>query len=103
LAFTGVPDEPTWLDSATAEALLAAVPSANVAAEQAKEVLDEVLSSADGWMPSLSEDAERRAAELLADHRRVRRSSQRRVRGLTVEPQLPVDVIGCYVLLPGRS
>ena len=72
-----------------------------MSAEQAEEVLAEVLSGADGWLPGLTKDALRKADELLADHRRVRQSSQRRVRGLAVEPQLPVDVIGCYVLLPG--
>ena len=80
---------------------MAARPSGNVSSEQAQEVLAEILSYADGWLPGLTEDALRRADVLLSDHRRVRQSSQRRVRGLAVEPQLPADVIGCYVLLPG--
>jgi hypothetical protein len=100
LAFTGEVDIPAWLELAEAESLLAARPSGNVSAEQAVEVLDEVLVHSDGWLAGVTEDAHSRAAALLEDHRRVRLSSQRRVRGLAVEPQLPADVIGCYVLLP---
>jgi hypothetical protein len=101
LAFTGEPDAPLWLASAEAEDLLSARPSANVSDEQAAEVLDEILGDPSGWLPGVTLDAERRAADLLADHRRVRQSSQRRVRGLAVVPHLPADVIGCYVVLPG--
>jgi hypothetical protein len=101
LAFTAEPDAPVWLAPTDAEGLLSARPSGNVSDEQAAEVLSELLGDASGWLPGLTHDADRRAAELLADHRRVRHSSQRRIRGLTVVPQLPADVIGCYVLLPG--
>ncbi len=101
LAFTGDPNAPTWLESSAAEQLLAARPTANVALEQAAEVLAEVSAAADWLHSGVTDDAKRRAEALLDDHRRVRQSSQRRVRGLAVEPQLPVDAIGCYVLLPG--
>jgi superfamily II DNA or RNA helicase len=101
LAFTGDPEQPDWLPAAHSEALLTARPTGNVSPQQAEEVLTEILDAADSWLPGLTDDATRRAGDLLADHRRVRQSSQRRVRGLEVEPQLPADVIGCYVLLPG--
>lgn len=101
LAFTGNPTTPQWLPDEDAEDLLRVRPSGNVTVEQAREVLAEVVSVSDDWLPGLESDAARRAEELLADHRRVRQSSQRRVRGLSVEAQLPVDVVGCYVLLPG--
>jgi superfamily II DNA or RNA helicase len=100
LAFTGEPDGPNWLPATDSEALLTARPTGNVSPHQAEEVLGEILAAANGWLVGLTADANRRAAELLADHRRVRQSSQRRVRGLTVQPQLPADVIGCYVVLP---
>ena len=38
--------------------------------------------------------------EALDAHRRVRRGSEGGRRSYTVEPQLPVDVLGVYVLLP---
>jgi superfamily II DNA or RNA helicase len=100
LAFTGDAASPQWLEPADAEDLLTVRPSSNVASEQAEEVLSEIFTRAHSWLEGLTADARRDADVLLADHRRVRQSSQRRVRGLTVEPQLPADVIGCYVLLP---
>jgi ERCC4-related helicase len=44
--------------------------------------------------------AKDKAAALLADHRRVRDASRGRGE-FSVEPSLPVDLIGLYVLLPG--
>lgn len=101
LAFTGDPAEPQWLSGTEAEELLRVRPSGNVTAEQSRDVLAEIVSAAPSWVAGLEDDATRRAEALLVDHRRVRQSSQRRVRGLSVEAQLPVDVVGCYVLLPG--
>ncbi len=101
LAFTGEPDHPEWLNTDRANELLNARPSGNVSIEQARDVLGEVIGRSEGWLPGLEEDARRRAEKLLADHRRVRQSSGGRVRGLVVEAQRPVDVIGVYVLLPG--
>lgn len=103
VAFTGGPVHPDWLEAVEVDDLLRARPSGNVAGEQAREVVGEIIEGIDGWHTGLTEDAERRAKELLLDHRRVRQSSQRRVRGLAVEVQRPVDVIGLYVLLPGRG
>jgi len=47
----------------------------------------------------LSALAHERAQALLADHRRVREAA-RDVGQYSVNPCLPVDVIGVYVLLP---
>lgn len=101
LAFSGNPTSPQWLAAVEAGELLRARPTGNVAAEQAREVLSEILAAEGGWRTGVEDDAKKRADELRVDHRRVRQSSLRRVRGLSVEAQLPVDVIGCYVLLPG--
>jgi hypothetical protein len=46
--------------------------------------------------------AERRAAALLADHRRVREAADARG-SYTVRSLLPADVVGLYVLLPAVS
>ena len=43
-------------------------------------------------------DAERAAAQLEA-HERVREASRKRGR-VSIEPVLPVDILGAYVLLP---
>jgi hypothetical protein len=54
--------------------------------------------------PVLDVVARERAAALAADHARVREAAETRQARITtsvrVEPVLPVDVIGLYVLLP---
>jgi hypothetical protein len=100
-AFTGLPTAPTWLAPADAEQLLDAAPTGNVSPEQAREFLGDVLDAAPTWLPALDEDARRRAADLLDAHRRVREAVQRRAASYSVEPRLPPDVLGIYVLLPG--
>jgi hypothetical protein len=57
------------------------------------------LSSLRERADELNAFAERRAQDLLADHRRVREAAQ--ARGTyTVKPLLPPDIIGVFVLLP---
>lgn len=66
-------------------------------------VRDRVLASALDLIQTekdrLSDFADRRAQELLTDHRRVRTASDARG-SYSVKPLLPADVIGVYVLLP---
>jgi hypothetical protein len=62
-----------------------------------------VLDRAPTWLPALDDDARRRAADLLDVHRRVREAVQRRAASYSVEPRLPPDVLGIYVLLPGPA
>lgn len=50
----------------------------------------------------LTEHARRRAADLLADHGRLRAAAAGGSR-VTVEPVLPPDVIGLFVLLPAKG
>jgi hypothetical protein len=59
-----------------------------------------VLERLDLLGPRLAEAAEARGSALLDAHRRVRQSARERVRGLRVEPVLPPDLLGIYVLLP---
>jgi superfamily II DNA or RNA helicase len=101
LALTGDPGSPTWLAADQAQALLAAAPSGNVSPQQAREFVTDVLAVAPAWQAALDEEAERRAGELLDSHRRVRQSVRLRSASYRVEPHLPPDVIGVYVLLPG--
>jgi hypothetical protein len=101
LAFTGDPQQPTWLASEQAHGLLAAQPTGNVSAEQARELVTTVLAAAPAWRPALDDQARARAAELLDSHRRVRESIRLRSASYRVEPQLPLDVLGVYLLLPG--
>ncbi|MCL4733114.1 DEAD/DEAH box helicase [Patescibacteria group bacterium] len=100
VAFEGAPDNATWLDSDWAEELLLADPDENIHADQAATFVQRVIDGFDHIMPYLTEVAERRAEELLDQHKRVRSAS--RIRGVrySVEPQLPPDVLGIYVYLP---
>jgi hypothetical protein len=103
LAFAGAPDAPEWLHPADAEALLDAQPAANVLPEQATAFVRRVVEGFSALRPEIDRRATVRAAALLDTHRRVRDES--RARGLThrVEPQLPADVLGIYVLLPAQA
>ena len=46
--------------------------------------------------------AESRSQELLADHRRIREATDARGE-YQVKPQLPIDVMGVYVLVPDTA
>lgn len=105
LAFGGAPEAPQWLDPGGTEALLAATPAGNVAPEAARELLGEVLAAEADWRPHLDAEAHSRAEAVAEAHARVREADRRRVGGgsarVRVVPQLPVDVVGVYVFLPG--
>src|SRR5205823_4495754 len=100
LAFTGDPHDATWLEADDVEALLSATPTGNVSAEQAREFVAKVVDAYPSWSAALDEAAAQRAAALLDAHKRVREGAQRRASRTRVEPQLPPDVLGVYVLLP---
>jgi len=85
-----------------AETLLAAEPAANMADGLRARHVRNVLSRLDGWMPRFKEEAQALAETLLEDHRRVRRASDATGR-YRVEPVLPVDIMGIYVLVPHRG
>lgn len=102
LAFSGPPTEPQWLDRDAAELLLAAQPAGNVAPGQATEVIDEMLEASASWLPMLDQFARLAAEKLLESHHRVRSALRLRAGSDSVEPRLPVDVLGLYVLLPGK-
>lgn len=67
--------------------------------EQAEEAIRQVVDT-DAWRVGVDAEAERRARELEEAHTRVRQSLARRTARASAAPQLPVDVLGIYVLLP---
>jgi hypothetical protein len=99
-AFAGSPQTAEWLDNATAERLLRAMPDANITSEQAGDFVRKVTDGFDAIRPHLDEVARQRGEELLDAHQRVRRASKIRNVRYRVEPQLPPDVLGIYVYLP---
>jgi superfamily II DNA or RNA helicase len=103
LAFRGAPDDAAWLPDDEAAALLDATPDGNVSAEQARDLAGRVVEGAGELRAHLDEIAGQRADALLDTHRRVRESAHIRGVGYSVEAQLPVDVLGVYVLLPAPT
>ena len=94
------------LDDAQSRALLGAEPARNMAPEQRARMVDAGLQITQDRMDALAELARTRAEQLRADHTRVRdaaigRSEARGYR-IEVQPCLPVDVIGLYVLVPAQ-
>jgi superfamily II DNA or RNA helicase len=103
LAFEGAPDQARWLDSDRGEALLRATPDANLLPEAGREAVRRVGEGLTHLQPRLDDAARVRGSALLDAHRRVRQSVGGRVRGLRVEPILPADLLGVYVLLPAGA
>ena len=100
VAFEGAPQEAVWLDDATAEALMLAEPTGNVATGQASDLVGVVINGVEHLQAKLEEEAARRAEELLEAHQRVREAARTTAVTSTVEPKLPVDILGIYVFVP---
>jgi Helicase conserved C-terminal domain len=100
LAFTGSPDTPAWLPAGEADRLLDMPPTGNVLPEHAADALERVLAGIDRLRPAIDRVAAARAADLADEHERVRDVADLRGK-TTVTAQLPVDILGIYVLLPG--
>lgn len=98
LAFEGTPEDAKWLDPEAVEALLAAEPAGSV--PDPRGAVASVLEGFDGLGPALENLARSRGDELLGAHERVREAA--RAAGVTysIDPKLPVDVLGAYVFLP---
>jgi hypothetical protein len=103
LAFRGAPDDASWLADDESASLLDATPDGNVSAEQARDLVGRVVEGAGELRAHLDEIAGQRADALLDAHRRVRESAHLRGVRYSVEAQLPVDVLGVYVLLPAPT
>ena len=100
LACTGSADAPQWLDSGEAERLLAARPDRNLVPTLIDQQMAVLLAVLPGMQQALASVAGDRAAQQLEAHERVREAGRTKGR-VTVEPVLPVDILGAYVLLPG--
>jgi len=99
LAFTGSPQDPQWLDPRVAKELVQAQPDENIYPQQASKFVQQVVAGFDHLRPHLEDIAINRAEALLDAHRRVRDAAKARGR-YSVEPKLPVDILGIYIYLP---
>ncbi|MFO7684277.1 MAG: C-terminal helicase domain-containing protein, partial [Chloroflexota bacterium] len=100
VGFSGRAEQPDWLAADAVEALLQAKPDVNVPPPQAVQSMGRAVAQLALLEPALSDIAERRGQELLEAHRRVRTAARQTGVRYTVQPQLPPDVLGMYLLLP---
>ena len=93
---------PEVLPHAEARRLLGTMAERNMAPELRARHVRRALNRLPDLRAAFDDLARARAADVLADHRRVRDAAQARGR-YEVEPVLPPDVVGVYVLVPARS
>lgn len=104
LAFTGPPNNPSWLDEADVDKLLLSRASAN--AGDVSNMMSNILGTLPLLTDILNAKAQAVAEEIRDAHREVRivargdRAGQLGIRGLSVEANLPVDILGVYVYSP---
>ena len=99
LACTGAADAPGWLPPEESERLLAARPEGNLLLTAIEQQLGLLLPALPALRAALEAVAHERAEAQLGAHRRVRAAARARGR-VDIEPVLPVDLLGAYVLLP---
>jgi hypothetical protein len=99
LACTGPADMPQWLTPEEGERLLAARAERSLVATTIDQQLSLLLPALPILQQALEPVAGARAAAQLAAHERVREAARTKGR-VTIQPVLPVDILGAYVLLP---
>jgi superfamily II DNA or RNA helicase len=102
LACTGPADAPQWLAAEDGERLLAARPERSLIPTAIDQQLSLLLPALPKFQVALEPVAKERAAAQLATHERVRESTRTKGR-VTIQPVLPVDILGAYILLPRLS
>lgn len=90
---------PQWLSGPEVNQLLECKPTGNLNKALISREIQQALDFLHSQQERLHSIASERAQALLEDHRRVREAA-RDVGQYSVQPCLPVDVIGVYVLLP---
>jgi superfamily II DNA or RNA helicase len=104
LVVVGLQGRPESIEVLSEAEALRLVKEAEATENISLEDRERLLRDAMGWLPALSPHlesvAKERAQRLLDAHRRVRKLTEERLRGFTVRPHLPVDVLGLYVLMP---
>ena len=99
LACTGAAEAPRWLSSEESERLLTAQPERNLLPTALEQQLGLTLPKLAKLRAALEPIADERAGAQREAHERVRAATRAKGR-IAVEPVLPVDLLGVYVLLP---
>ncbi|WP_016948780.1 helicase-related protein [Anabaena sp. PCC 7108] len=101
VGFTGPPSNPMWLTPEEAKALLEqANPVADAPAGLKKQEVEELLNRLDELQTDLELFAKERSHSLSQSHQRVRAITQEGK--VQVIPQLPMDLLGVYILQPAK-
>ncbi|HBB33293.1 MAG TPA: helicase [Cyanobacteria bacterium UBA8803] len=98
--FTGPPSNPLWLEPEDAQHLLQqAEPIGDIVPALKRLEIEELLGRMDDLVDELEQIARERSHFLSQSHRRVRAITKEGQ--VKVKPQLPMDILGVYVLQPG--
>jgi len=96
-----------WLSDGEALDLLASArPDENIPYGEKRELVEMALEEIGEWgkgtdvQEAIRQRIRRRARELEASHRRIRKAVSLRVRELKVKPQFPPDLLGILILQP---
>lgn len=101
IGFTNSPSHPDWLTQEVATSLLQQVTAVSDAPFAIKQMeVRELLARLDELQNDLEQFAFMRSHELSQSHRRVRAITQEGK--VSVKPQLPLDILGVYILKPGK-
>jgi hypothetical protein len=102
---TGATDEIVAVHKGLPEAevlrlLAEAQPDANIGPEEKRELTAAALAGYEKLDATIKQNLQGRAEALTEAHRRIRQAVSLKVRGLTVKPQMPPDLLGLLVLQP---
>jgi len=99
--FTGPPSNPLWLSSESAmELMQQAEPVGDIPPARKLLEMDELLRHIGELEKELRQIAQERSLALSQSHRRVRAITKSGK--IRVKPQLPMDILGIYILQPGK-
>jgi FtsZ-binding cell division protein ZapB len=97
--FTGPPSDPIWLEPEEAQNLLQQVePTGDRPIGMKRMEISELLERMDELQDELEFLAKERSQSLSQSHRRVRAMTKEGQ--IKVKPQLPMDILGVYILQP---
>lgn len=101
VGFTGPPSQPRWLSPEDSMLLLERANAVSTVPKMIQqEEVSELLSSLDEIQEHLNDFAEEIAQDLMESHKRVRKITKEGA--VRVTPQLPADILGVYILQPGK-
>lgn len=102
LGYEGDAASPHWLTDDDALALLQTRADANVPEAQRVVWLQRTIDAIPALEAHIAARASDRAAALLASHERLRKTAGLTTRDVRhrIEPHLPADVLGCYIIAP---